>query len=62
MRLSNIHTTSDLMAAAARAATDEDLDALFAMRDLVESWLQTPAEAEAQLAMLDAFIELLGRS
>ena len=53
----NVHTVTDLMAAAAKALTERDADALDKLRRKVCDWMQTEEETAAQLAMLDAMSE-----
>ena len=51
-----IHIVNDLMNAAADALLQLDVDRLSALRAIVEGWMQTEAERNAQLAMIEAMM------
>jgi len=54
-----IHTVTDLMAAAAEALREGDQATLMDLIEISAGWLQTEDEAAAQRAMLEAMIEAI---
>ena len=51
-----IHTTTDLMNAAAEALLQLDVDALSQLKAIARGWMQTEAEYLAQEAMLESMM------
>lgn len=52
----NIHSTTQMMTAAAAALEAEDAETLMAIKSHCQNWLQSDDEATAQQALLDAMI------
>jgi len=59
--MSRIRTTTELLEAAAEALSNGDEMTLDELKSTVHDWLQPEAERNAQLAMLDAMLDALGR-
>ena len=54
-----INTITDWMLAVAEAATDGDVRELEQLEGISRGWLQTDAEANAQMALLQAIAQLM---
>ena len=59
--MSRIRTTTELLEAAAEALSNGDEMTLDELKSTVHDWLQPEAERNAQLTMLDAMLDALGR-
>ena len=59
--MSRIRTTTELLEAAAEALANGDELTLDELKSTVHDWLQPEAERNAQLVMLDAMLDALGR-
>jgi FKBP-type peptidyl-prolyl cis-trans isomerase (trigger factor) len=59
--MSRIRTTTELLEAAAEALSNGDELTLDELKSTVHDWLQPEAERNAQLAMLEAMLDALGR-
>lgn len=56
----SVHTVSDLLLAIADAMAERDEERLMALRRRAETWLQPEHEFQAQAAVIEAAVELIG--
>lgn len=62
MTIDQIHYEHDLNRFISECVQNKDADALMDVKRVVENWLQPEYETSAQLAMIDAIIELIFES